>query len=435
MLLFDLKKLKGEMKMTKKTLSFIMALLLLLSGLYGESVYALDESELSSDFIIYNTDSVSKVELLNAEVVCVDFNDIDNISEEARTIVDRGKLLYIAYPRISAEDLAEVLNIPKTNKTLYQPAQLIGYSIYKHADKYIFANHYNMFMDVAQTSEINTEKHSKMFKDVIEDKSEAPLVDSYIESNFNDVQLADENILYNAEDMQKVIQNAIQERIDFEEQTLNIEQTSQNSSDVMPFSTSFPSKIADETWHDTLYVYDNNNNYYGYLNCIVYGYIIGNGKVNGSRHKVYDVLTSVKAFPKNTGVYVKKYSVEIKANYTDFKTLETSTLPSEISYSDGVSLSSTAGLSDITFGSSLSTSWTYNPESQIITESSSYPRLVKWTAETVSPTGGKAYDISPGMRVASPERYKRAAFAEIRCDSLFLWVTLKTNQINIGGWF
>ncbi|MBQ2281862.1 MAG: hypothetical protein II332_03740 [Kiritimatiellae bacterium] len=422
--------------MKTKIFSFILALFMLIGVMPTTPVFALAADNDASKIVNYDED-FSLNELDETDVVYIDYSDINRISSSAKEIVDAGATIFILYPEVSAEAIAEMLSIPKGSTTLYQSQPLMAYSIYKLGDHYVFANHYIVLAD---TSEAAT-KNSTVLPEVA-GESMAPMVssDGNVSSNFSDVITASEyyelpNALQvNPEDF---VSTAISAKADVvaTAQEINTQITVGAESTAQPRSTTLPSITATESWNDTLNVYDANNTYYGYLNCTVYGYAKGNGMVNGALNKIYDVVSVVKAYPASN-VKVKRYEVEINANYTDFSNLQTTTLLSGVTRDQGLSLSGSYSQSDGGGGSgTYTTNWTYNPESQTITESSSAPRIVKWKAEPTSPRAGKAFDIAPGMRVACPTQYMRGAFINVYCNALFLGITLNTNSINVGGWF
>lgn len=377
----------------------------------------------------FATSTSENLYALDSDVVVVDYSNLDDISDVAKNMVDTGTLLYISNPLSSAEDVSEMLSIPKSNISSYHEELLVGYSIYKINDDYQFTNHYVVFASDDSSDE------QKDFTSAPTETT-APLKStqrSQTISNFSDAILINsqnvKTFSANTFNHNNIVEAAVGAKDDMEAFTDNIYSSIENGS-----KTSIPTEEATETWNDTLSVYGLNDTYYGYMNCTVYAYSLGTGTVNGETQNIYDVVSYVKAYPKS-GYKVKEYTATIDCNYTDFSNLQTTDLPSGITYSDSVSLSASYGASGGSVGGGYSRSWTYNPESQVIDEHSSTPRVVSWTAETVSPTSGKSYSLIPGMRIASPTRYMRAGFAEFNCDAFILGITVNTNSIEVGGWF
>lgn len=418
--------------MKTKIISLILAFIMLICYMPTTPVLALAGEKNVSEVINYH-ENFSLNELDESDVVYIDYSDIQSIASSAKEIVDSGATIFVFNPEVSAETIAELLSIPKGSTTLYQSHPLMAYSIYKLGDHYVFANHYIVLADTSEnTMESNVPTPN------VTGENRAPMVssDNVGSSNFTDVLTASEYLLSpNAinVDPQDLISTAISAKADVVSTAQEIE--IQSAQGDQSRSTTMPSITATESWNDILNVYDANNTYYGYLNCTVYGYAKGNGMVNDELNKIYDVVSFVKAYPASN-VKVKRYEVEINANYTDFSNLQTTTLLSGVTRDQGLSLSGSYSQSDGGGGTgTYTTNWTYNPESQTITESSSVPRIVKWKAEPTAPKAGKSFNIAPGMRVACPTKYMRGAFINVYCDALFLGITLNTNTINIGGWF
>lgn len=419
--------------MKTRIFSLILALFMLIGIMPTTPVFALAADNDISKIVHYDAD-FSLNELDQTDVVYIDYSDIHSISSSAKDIVDAGATIFVFNPEVSAEVIAEMLSIPKESTTSYQSQPLMAYSIYKLGEHYVFANHYVV---VADTSDTVT-KNSAILPETT-GESMAPMLstDGNVSSNFSDVITASEYYeLPNALQVhpQDLVSTAISAKADVVATAQEID-THGGQSSAQPRNTTLPSITATESWNDTLDVYDANNTYYGYLNCTVYGYAKGNGMVNGELNKIYDVVSVVKAYPASNAK-VERYEVEINANYTDFSNLQTTTLLSGVTRDQGLSLSGSYSQSDGGGASgTYTTNWTYNPESQTITESSSAPRIVKWKAEPTSPKAGKSFDIAPGMRVACPTKYMRGAFTNVYCNALFFGITLKTNSIKVGGWF
>lgn len=434
------------MKKTKSFLALALTLLMMFSlvgnafAASATSVGDFDDSRIVYDGqpngggqrIVSFYDGISNAEIAGADVLTVQYSDIGSIAEIAKEVVDMGVMLYIAEPECSAEDISALLSIPKSSTTSYQSELLVAYSIYKLNDKYIFANSYVMMADEDDGSNQFANERSS---DAEETEKVAPRAQAQVQSNFADVTTLSDYAVQRAGtvsfDHSTIIAAALTSKSDVEDVAQNVSVTEDAAA---PYSANLPSKLATETWNDQLNVYGLNNTYYGYINCSVYAYSHGTGRVNSKTQNVYDVLSYVKAYP-GSGYTLKQYAVDINCNYTDFSNLQTTTLPSGISYSTSVGLSGEISTDGPSIGGEVSTSWTYNPESQTIDESSSTPRIVKWTAKTVSPTSGKAYDIAPGMRVASPTEYKRGAFSNIYCNAMILGISIRSNDIEVGGWF
>lgn len=434
------------MKRTKSFLALALTLLMMFGlvgtafaapvsttgALGGDGTICTGQHDNGGKQIITFYDGISDAEIIAADVLTIEYSDIANIAENAKEIVDAGVMIYIMEPECSAEDISVLLSIPKSSTTAYQSELLAAYSIYKLNDKYVFANSYVVFADEDDTSNQFVSRNKTAVKEA---EKVAPDAQAQVQSNFSDAITFSE---YTARrsvtvpfDHITLLSAALTSKDDVEDVAQDVSVTMDMAS---PFSANLPSTLATETWNDQLNVYGLNDTYYGYMNCSVYAYSHGTGRVNGETQNVYDVLSYVKAYP-GSNYTVKQYAVDINCNYTDFSNLQTTSLPSGISRNTSIGLSGEISTDGASGGGNVSTSWTYNPESQKIDESSSTSRIVLWTAKTVSATSGKAYDIAPGMRVASPTKYKRGAFSNIYCDAMILGFSVRANEIEVGGWF
>lgn len=432
------------MKKTKSLLALALTLLMTFSlvgtafaappspveGLSDSSIVYDEQPNSNGQQIVSFYDGISNAEIASADVLTVQYSDIADVAGIAREVVDMGVMLYIAEPECSAEDISALLSIPKSSTTSYQSELLVAYSIYKLNDKYVFANSYAIIAD-----ENDNQLTNRNYSSDAEVEKVAPDALAQVQSNFSDAITFSEYATRRSDalflDHSTIISAALTSKSDVEDAAQNISVTTDG---IASHSANLPSTLATETWNDQLNVYGLNDTYYGYINCSVYAYSHGTGRVNGETQNVYDVLSYVKAYPGSNYI-LKQYAVDINCNYTDFSNLQTTSLPSGISYGSSVGLSGEISTDGASIGSEVSTSWTYNPESQTIDESSSNARIVKWTAKTVSATKGKAYDVAPGMRVASPLKYKRGAFSNIYCNAMIMGISIRANEIEVGGWF
>ncbi len=418
--------------MTKKIMSLVICVALILSC-FCTSVGAVGINSRSDVNIIeYKADTTFSA-LNNADVISVEYDYIDEIAEYAKIWIDAGKTLYITSPEVSAESIAEELSIPKDGINAYNEAILFAYSIYSIDNCYIFENHYAVLdktnseeaisacandAEKAQDLETNTDSFEKAIT-INEYKTINPTVTAADFTDWRSVTIAASEIESFDESFE--IDNGVASR-----------------------SASMMSGCS-RIYVDNLYVYDNNDTYCGYLRGTVYVYDIGRGLVNNTEGFLYNVVTHVKAYP-NTGYVVKEYSCTYNYCIQGHMILDSVTLPSGVSITESLSLTGSLSVTGGSDGSvsgevggtvGYSTAWTYNPESQIITESSTDPRIITWTAETVRATSGKAYDVTPNATIFVTPGYtnQRGAYAHLRCDSLFFGISTNVNELTIGGWF
>ena len=419
--------------MKSRIISVFLALLIMLSSMPITSAFNANNTKV----IVFSKD-INLDEVADASVFVINYSDLDYIVSKAKEIVDSGTMICVISPESSSENIADLLSIPKTSTTSYQNLLLTAYSIYKHNDQYIFANHYTAFATEGNQNEENSTSNP------ITDEIDAPLDDRYSQpnSNFSNVMLMTDFLKNNSCQIfifnpLNILAVAMSARANLENNSAKNTASMKNQSekDVQPKSNSLPSINATASWNDILSVYGlNNNTYYGYINCTVFGCEKGTGVVNGSNQKIYDVISAVKAYPQS-GYKVKRYETQLHCNITGFSNLQTTTITSGINYTQSLSLSGTFGTIGGYGGVTYTTNWSYNPESQVITESSPAPRIVKWRAEPVNPAAGKAYDIIPGMRIACPTNYMRGAFSKVFCDAMILGISVNANEIEVGGWF
>jgi hypothetical protein len=391
----------------------------------------------SSSTVINFDETTTDDSIALADVLVIKYDDISMISDKAKSIVDEGKLIYITSPQTSAEEISKKLSIPKQGISTYNREALVAFSIFKADNLYVFQGHYVTIGEVADRDNLSNEttllNKSNSDSNVLQEKqllaegeSTFDVVTTIKESDSNLVKIASESVDVAIESMKTTI-----EQLNAEVHNLF------NESIVVPMDTSWPTTSVSRMYSDTLSVYDNSNKYYGYVKGTVKVYDLGRMMVNNKNQFLYNVVTRVEVYPQST-VTVKEYKTRIHCNIVGHTMLETASLPSGISYSEGITLqgsySSTDGAGGLV---SYSTQWSYNPESQKITRSSSQDRVVDWTAKTVSATKGKSYDLAPGMTVASTgSTGQRGAYSMIYCDALTLFnIVLKTNSLEIGGWF
>ena len=135
--------------MNTKIFSFILALFMLIGVMPTTPVFALAADNDASKIVNYDED-FSLNELDETDVVYIDYSDINRISSSAKEIVDAGATIFILYPEVSAEAIAEMLSIPKGSTTLYQSQPLMAYSIYKLGD----LTKYQLFTIVLRSNSI-----------------------------------------------------------------------------------------------------------------------------------------------------------------------------------------------------------------------------------------------------------------------------------------
>ena len=122
-------------------LAIMMAFSLLGSG--SASAFAATNEETLN--VVTFHEGLTIAEITGKAALSINYFNLNALSSRAKEIVDSGTMIYIANPEVSAEAIADLLSISKTNTTSYQNLLLMAYSIYKLDEKYVFANHYAAF--------------------------------------------------------------------------------------------------------------------------------------------------------------------------------------------------------------------------------------------------------------------------------------------------
>ena len=100
----------------KKTVTMLLAIILLVST--STVAYGVTEPlsvDLIHDFITLTDENESLLlegRLSNADVLLVDFDEIETIADYAKELVDLGVVLYIKAPEVSRLELSQILGIP-----------------------------------------------------------------------------------------------------------------------------------------------------------------------------------------------------------------------------------------------------------------------------------------------------------------------------------
>lgn len=421
----------------KRILCFVICIMVLMSSTQGfakavDSVYF--EKKPS---IAYFTEDISSRELSSADVLAIDYENIECISEFAKQIIDNGTILFIASPEKSIEDISKILSIPIDVEQTYQPLPLMAYYFFKANEQYFSTPVYAALAEEVTTTNIETPSASAIGSAYSErDKT-------FVLYKFSDVTLLSDcnknGSFHTTIDPFDAIPSAVTTRDDIDSFTKSVEESAvSKTADESTRTITMPSIGHTRAWPTVLHYFDSNGNIIGYMLCCVYAYAKGQAIVDDTMHNIYDVISTAKVYPYN-GRKVQYYDVMMHCNVQGFIRLSTPTLPSGINYSQQLQLSGSYSSGSGAGGSvGYSTGWSYNPESQIVTETSNHPNVVYWRARTVNPVGGKAYDIAPGMRIASPINKMRGAFAEFYCDTLgglFDNQVISTTIGSLGGWF
>jgi hypothetical protein len=381
---------------------------------------AVRELEREADFsVAYVTrdrrGNLTAPDVLNEDVVVVDFADIEAISDTARGMVDSGTMLYITNPEVSAEELAVMLAIPRSSVTSYNELLLIAFSVYKVNGVYVFENHYVLFTDCDDFF-TSVENEAKCESDFVE--KELPIIG---ETNFDNVTTVREYKEYHGIDSLSIsLTDSVLTAYDTMQRTLNEASAIVQPGDMFTTNSTWPTSSADEFFNVILHVYSGSSRV-GFVRGTTRVYLANRRNVNGASSGVWSVVTRAEAFP-NSNVSVTEYRVRISAFIQGHDFLETVNLPSGGNTTASITLSKTPGVN---------LGWSFNPDNQRITRSSpnANPRLVEWTARPSNPlfNAGRSYDITPGATLFATPGHpgQRGAFATLFCNN---------NSVQFGGW-
>lgn len=406
--------------MKKIIISIILSVFLIMT--YSASALsALEIENAQLDGALEYNSRTSMADLADANIIYVHNDDLADIAERAKELVDAGKVLCIVGPEISAEEVARICSIPKDGVNAYNPLPLIAYTIYKTQGIYVFGNNYvfeDNDADIASTQsaeELATPQNCSFDR--------AITMSEYRQNNGR-------NGLFR-EIVQTVnvsIQNLIAEgEVDRALPEVSVQAVSTGGN-------------LSRTYFDNLYVKNSSGDSLGYVRGTVQVYDIGRGIVNDREGYLFNMVTDVKAYP-NAGSCVTTYSCSVNCRIQGHFIINTATLPSGISYSRTLSLSGSLTLgteTEIEGSIGYNTTWDYNPESQIITESSPDPDYVLWTAQTYQPQVGKAYGLTPNATIFVAPGYQgqRGAFSNLICNAYtFDGLVNQENELIVGGWF
>ena len=408
--------------MAKRIFSLIICIVMTISC-FPFSVGASDyEPTPTANIIEYKTQETTLSSIDNADIININYSDVNEIVEYAKTWVDAGKTLCIVAPEVSAEQIATILNIPKIGTNVYSEALLYGYSIFKANDCYVFEGNYSTIASsdtdtyTADTEEITDFDSVITVNEYNNEYAKNPL-------DLNDV------INWNA---------VISARAEVEQFNAEAIQT-ENS------RTINTSAVPTATFSNTIDILNSSDDSVGYIRGTAYAYEIGRGYVNGEEGYMYVVAYDVKVYP-NEKHKVKSYSAKMQYNIEGHRILNTTTLESNVSITQTLGFSGTLegslSLDNVGIGGgrgiSYNISWTYTPESQVFTESSTDPKIITWTSTPVSPTKSSSYGMAPGAEVFVVPGYNGQRGLFLQVDATVqggFFNTNKTGHLAMGGFF
>lgn len=385
-----------------------------------------------ANIVEYKRENTTLSELHNADIISIEYDSINEITEYAKIWVDSGKILYITAPEVSVEEIALVLNIPQTGTRIYNSGLLFAYAIFKVNEAYVFDCHYAIF-----ASNTDDETNNVMPASDMSEENQV-CFDSVI--TLGEYKKTGNLTLDHLNNMQSVI--SVRADIEGKADTAIDDKTNVRSVN----ARSSNNVLATDPVNDTIHIYDSNDKSCGYIRATAYAYDIGRGYVNNEEGYMYVVAYDVKVYPSEK-YYVDSYSVTMPYNITGHKILRTTTLESNVTLAQSIgfsgTLSTSLSLDDIGIGSdrgiAYDISWTHSPESQIFMESSDHPKIVTWSAEPVDPRVHQAFGMAPGGEIFVTPGYQNQRGLYIQVEATLKKDTIlvfpKTGTLKIGKFF
>ncbi len=396
-------------KMFRKVLLIILICVLLVSsmGAYsGELQY--------EDLNIVELNGAGAKSIESAEALIIDYSDIEKAEYNIKNYIDAGKIVYVANPTVSAEELALQLNIPKDTTTKYSDAILVGYTIYKLGEDYIFHDHYVLFACELDLTEVNSQ---------VSNNSESY---EYVE-----------NLSQNNFDIVKTSQTfALANDISFQEE--RIKNANDVISNIENYSASDTDDIATYYFSKEINVYNYaGTTYLGVIHGVTEVRVKGYAYVDGEVQLLYDVISNIEVCPDDDEK-VGSYKVKMHCNISGHQFIAATRLESEITYGSAIELTGSFSTSSAGGSVGYTSSWTHMHGAQEIINSieNGNTAVRVWTAEPLTRTDGDIYGIKPGIRVATTNGVgQRGAFTTMYTEgSIHMWSILE-DSIEFGGWF
>ena len=127
----------------KNVFQKICALCLIIATILTNTACALafdNVPELEEPTVLAFSEQVLPELLDSADVITIDYQNLEDIADCAKTLVDNGKIICIFAPEASNEEIAGILSIPNQMQYAYNPYVLVATYIYKIADIYVIGN-------------------------------------------------------------------------------------------------------------------------------------------------------------------------------------------------------------------------------------------------------------------------------------------------------
>lgn len=372
----------------KRMLYIFLALLMLLSAFPASATN--QGSGISDEAVIYIDADTAFADCEDATIVVVPEGQLATIAGYAKSLVDSDKILYIADTSRNKEALAEYLSIPNSTTSVYNNMPHIAAVIYKAGNHYVFSYIYvqidpGPYAADAESSTISSSAAEALSLDELVDMDDA---------------LASALDLYNAANQAPLL---------------------------IAGARALPSG-ADATYSDVVKIYSSSGALLGDGLATQYLYKKGYGTVNGQQMYIFDVITSFKGAP-NASTYLQTYQGRMHCNINGHTLIDYSVLPSNTSASSSIQLSG-GGLSG-------GTSWTFTPDSQIITTTGvPSSKYVDYLGRPQVYRYGHTWEMLPGIRAASTNGDgSRGAFSKLTIPVYGILGTVREYNLEVGGWF
>lgn len=324
-------------------------------------------------------------------------------------LVDNGVIFYIQDGKLKEEDLAKKFSIPYEGKSYVKGGTKLGIALMRVNNNYIFEN---QFFE---------EGHIGYSNDVELSSGATPTIapSSYTASS-NDVVQSNGITLFKkicgSNSIEKIVFNNRKGIYD----TINEMNQTNEESDKLNLQ-SLPSGYTYYNNSNKNIVYPNTSTVVGWEHITQYIFVRNTQTSGGNTYKIFDTTTRFTA-GANDKYYVTYYKCRIHSNITNHEVIDHTRLNSNTSSSQSLSLSGGYSKNGVNIGGGASTSWTWTPDSQNITNYFPTTPYREWRVTPVAARLAESWLIEPGIRSVNTaaQSGKSGAFSSFR-------------QIDIGG--
>ena len=358
----------------------------------------------------------------SADVIVVNFSDINEIAGYALSMVDNGALIYISAPEIGTIEISQILGIPLDSIPRYNNVVLLGTHVSKIFDLYVWGHHY---ANVGAVSLEPTETDS-----FIENSAGLGLVEINPFENdrpFSNAVLLNDMIAVRPEfSFMAEVDFAVNSAISaFENHTNSIAFLNQmevvglspefsidSDSTILPGLSTFRIFTGSiDVWS----IFPSTVRYLGSIGITKYIYDRGSNNVNNVMQRIFDGITVFTVSP-GSSIWVSEFTGRMHSNITGHTFLQAANLPSGSDSSTTVSLSSA--------GPDLA--YSFNPRGMNISRTmpdGGFVPVTDWRMSTPffsvpALSMGTIREMSPAFRMATPNHAgARGIFSSVLMQS------------------